>query len=538
MIHASLAFGPIKAWLDAAFDALINFHPLHYIVDFSISVGVEFDIDVWFIHIHISASVGADLHIEGPDFGGVAHVDFYLFGFSVEFGATNQPPPPLILPQFWSMVHAPGPALASLGKDDATPLQSFLTYSIPDKNGVLQPVNLDTPDTPPGQGSHRDGAAHKFVLEDGNFPMPKASSETASDPPSTGAGSEWHVKGGSFRFRILSDFAISEAHIAGDDIYPAIEMTAITADICSKPMRISRSAPGDRKTITSVLDVTVREAHGDKKTVGGWTATSFVTKNVPRAVWGSYNDDPDPLFTRPQDQGPLLNGKDASVPLSMGIALAAPPPMLAESKIPAFNAVDAAKMPIKDFRNGTTFGDDWYVPNVEDQQRKYLAADATAEQETLYEVSDKWSDLNRLKQAELTAQRSTPDGLEDEFKRFKDQGVDMDMAKWMLMMAEIDKEMGQLTTQKLQLKRGLWDGVKKAWQGLDGKTALVSDPTDGVVASCSNLFGWDKRPQANPFVQPSYDESDWTLKCKGMAKLKLVKRLEEMYLALPRMAAV
>jgi len=165
-------------------------------------------------------------------------------------------------------------------------------------------------------------------------------------------------------------------------------------------------------------------------------------------------------------------------------------------------------------------------------------SDATAEQETPNEVSDKWSDLNRLKQAELTAQRSTPDGPEDEFKRFKDQGVDMDMSKWVAMMAEIDKEMGQLTMQKLQLKKGMWDGLKQAWQGLDAKTALVSDATDGVVTSCSALFGWDKRPQANPFVQPSYDESDWTLKCKGTAKLKLVKRLEEMYLALPRVASV
>ena len=72
MIHVSLSVGIVSAWLDAAFDALVNLHPLHYTVDFTISVGVECDIDIWFIHIHISVSVGADLHIEGPEFGGNA----------------------------------------------------------------------------------------------------------------------------------------------------------------------------------------------------------------------------------------------------------------------------------------------------------------------------------------------------------------------------------------------------------------------------------------------------------------------------------
>jgi hypothetical protein len=72
MIHSSLNVGPVSAYLDVAWDALINFHPLHYVVEFAISVGVECDINVWFIHIHISAHIGADLHIEGPELGGIA----------------------------------------------------------------------------------------------------------------------------------------------------------------------------------------------------------------------------------------------------------------------------------------------------------------------------------------------------------------------------------------------------------------------------------------------------------------------------------
>jgi hypothetical protein len=72
MMQVSLVFGPISAWLDASFDALINFHPLHYSVDFQVSVGVALNLDILFIHTHISAHIGAQLHLEGPEFGGTA----------------------------------------------------------------------------------------------------------------------------------------------------------------------------------------------------------------------------------------------------------------------------------------------------------------------------------------------------------------------------------------------------------------------------------------------------------------------------------
>jgi hypothetical protein len=88
LIHVSLSVGPVSAYLDATFDALINFHPLHYIVEFSISVGVECDIDIWFIHIHISVHIGAELHIEGPSFHGTAQY------------VSPQPTPKILSPLF------------------------------------------------------------------------------------------------------------------------------------------------------------------------------------------------------------------------------------------------------------------------------------------------------------------------------------------------------------------------------------------------------------------------------------------------------
>ncbi|KAF8848465.1 hypothetical protein BDZ45DRAFT_269894 [Acephala macrosclerotiorum] len=149
LIHVSLAFGPIKAWLDAAMDALVNFHPLHYIADFKVCVGVTFCLDVWFIHKHISASVGAWLHLEGPEFGGHARVDFYLFGFTVDFGATNRAPDPLDLVEFWEMVHKPGPSSTPLDNDaDKNPLQGCLAFNEYDSEKKALSKTKDGKDLP------------------------------------------------------------------------------------------------------------------------------------------------------------------------------------------------------------------------------------------------------------------------------------------------------------------------------------------------------------------------------------------------------
>jgi hypothetical protein len=88
MLRASLSVGPVDAYLEASLDAMINFYPVHYRADIRVSVGVEFSLDILFIHIQytrpctavkkqltfhsVSCHVGADLHIEGPEFGGKA----------------------------------------------------------------------------------------------------------------------------------------------------------------------------------------------------------------------------------------------------------------------------------------------------------------------------------------------------------------------------------------------------------------------------------------------------------------------------------
>ena len=42
MIFVQLSVGPVSAHLNAGIDALVEFHPLHYVVEFWVDVGVRF----------------------------------------------------------------------------------------------------------------------------------------------------------------------------------------------------------------------------------------------------------------------------------------------------------------------------------------------------------------------------------------------------------------------------------------------------------------------------------------------------------------
>jgi hypothetical protein len=83
-LHLGLDVGPVSAWLDFSLDVFIQFKPFHYTADLMVSVGCAITINVWFVHARIKCSVGAQLHIEGPDpFGGVRNIfiSVQLVGF-------------------------------------------------------------------------------------------------------------------------------------------------------------------------------------------------------------------------------------------------------------------------------------------------------------------------------------------------------------------------------------------------------------------------------------------------------------------------
>jgi hypothetical protein len=67
-IYIQLSVGPVNTHLNAAFDALVQFHPLHYIFDLYVDVGVYCHVYILFISFDVNIDMGAepvDEEVEG-----------------------------------------------------------------------------------------------------------------------------------------------------------------------------------------------------------------------------------------------------------------------------------------------------------------------------------------------------------------------------------------------------------------------------------------------------------------------------------------
>ncbi len=84
--------GALKAWFKAGADFLIAWKPYHYDAEIYVDIGIEFTFHFLGTH-HISLDLGADLHIWGPEFSGVAKIHFLVFSFTVHFGHNTAPQP-------------------------------------------------------------------------------------------------------------------------------------------------------------------------------------------------------------------------------------------------------------------------------------------------------------------------------------------------------------------------------------------------------------------------------------------------------------
>ena len=90
-IWAVWTLGPLKAWFDAGFDFLLGWAPFYYNADAYIHIGISLDLGLFTLSLH----VGVDLEIQGPEFGGMAHIDLDIISFTIHFGAEPSPPPPV-----------------------------------------------------------------------------------------------------------------------------------------------------------------------------------------------------------------------------------------------------------------------------------------------------------------------------------------------------------------------------------------------------------------------------------------------------------
>lgn len=215
--------------------------------------------------------------------------------------------------------------------------------------------------------SEQDDIRLKITLEEGAAPAPITDSKDDSKdapPPNAGAGAKWRVKGGDFKFRVSSVFAISSASLETansvdverqivkhkDDNPPkefpdekslenAVARLPDIPLISSIPMDVREKDNSGQINITSPLYIrisreNVPDSDLDELYPSGWQP-EFVVHQVPSALWGDPNQPPD-----------RMNADNSTIGHQMAVSVAAPLPILSMSKIPAINATDIQRQKV------------------------------------------------------------------------------------------------------------------------------------------------------------------------------------------------
>ena len=214
-LEATWDSGIFSAWFDVSLDILIQWRPFYYEADFHMSLGVSFDLKIWFVHVHFSFHIGADIGIQGPPFHGHAHIDLDVVSFTIDFGDQAGKPDNLTWPEFRQML--PGNAA-----NDATN-SDLLAIKV--SNGLTQDLTNST--------NSVSGAATTDTL-----------SATNSDP-------SWVVNGSTCSFTIQSSLPITET--ASGKV--SVTASPTSADIGVLPMGES-SASG-------LLQVVIKDKDGN-----------------------------------------------------------------------------------------------------------------------------------------------------------------------------------------------------------------------------------------------------------------------------------
>lgn len=318
-LRAALNVGLLYAWFDALVDFLMNFEPFFFQMSARVSVGVKFTLDLWLVTIRISVEIGAGLDLRGPAFGGVVHVDFWVFGFDIAFGPSSKPPQAAIsLDRFFAVAAKTGSAPKALTQGESQPDAAAIVLTC--ETGLL----------PPLQNKDKDKKA------------PKPSSEVVE---------KWYVKGG--KFSLLASFQIpvtmaelvdkrNQVTDTGEKQVETRRSDCAISDtykkVYAKPMQLY-------DPLVSAVTISVKSPDPRKKentvhTLDNWEDQKWKLipqiKPVETSIWGQYDRNQDPTFRKGPIQG-LLDGKNATVQLVKGVSILPPDPAMAGDLVNKFN---------------------------------------------------------------------------------------------------------------------------------------------------------------------------------------------------------
>ena len=255
-LHAALHAGPLEAWFDAFANFLINYKPFHFLAEAGIDVGVGFNIDVWFIHIHISIDVGADLTLWGPPLAGRVHISLWVVKFNINFGDAETNVDPIALLEFYELVLQ---ADKSSNLQTEAPALASPRVTEVEANDEKQPMDM-----PKNEG-------HTFLAESGLM--------NDTDKGARKQNQDWIVRGGSFVFVIGCKMAISRA----DQMDGETSIGNITYDqaVYARPMKLTAQT----KELEATLEISLTRKDG--KVITGWQMEKVV-KSLPTALWGEW----------------------------------------------------------------------------------------------------------------------------------------------------------------------------------------------------------------------------------------------------------
>nr|WP_020406518.1 DUF6603 domain-containing protein [Hahella ganghwensis] len=86
-LDVTFELGPLKAWLNAYANFLIEWQPFYFNVGIGVTVGASFGTTIAGVSITIKAELGAQLQLEGPPTHGKVEVDWYVISFSIPVGS-------------------------------------------------------------------------------------------------------------------------------------------------------------------------------------------------------------------------------------------------------------------------------------------------------------------------------------------------------------------------------------------------------------------------------------------------------------------
>ncbi|KAH7110819.1 hypothetical protein B0J11DRAFT_473636 [Dendryphion nanum] len=336
--NVSLSLGPLRAFYECFVDFLVNFKPFHFRADGGLSVGVRFTLDMWLVTINISVEISAQLYIEGPPVRGTVHVDFWVFGFNIDFGGKADPHEALTLDQFEKFV------IDSKENSNAPSAFDTITCYTPIARSIPQPAlggqgRAVADPRPPEKAA----GFHVLNVTSGLIP--------SGDSKSTPSGDVWLIRRAVFAFTVSCKFPVSriEVKTGGEDPGPDTHTIQGTGkSMYARPMRDSKPM-GSTMTIKITADAPPKALSDPPPAkVPHWDRNVGIVKKMPAAIWGPYSRETDPSFNS-NNRDMLNSGKENTVELLCGVNIMAPKQLTSQADtMKAFDYEKTMVQPVSD----------------------------------------------------------------------------------------------------------------------------------------------------------------------------------------------